>query len=223
MTQETIETEPKRNPVDDLAGLWPEVSWPFANVLCEGPSILAFDPADLLKGPIIAVNRAIALRTAQAHFWATTDDPRHLWAWSEPYRPRGLRYFTTDQNLGVWQELLQEDITRVYSTEMTEMGLDDDIGRPMTLPTLMPLLAWLLRLGIKRVRLFGVDMLGVGASIDGPGYEPWEEKPDRKWDSRWLVERVLLSHVIRAYRAKGARCERWEPARRSRSLRALSA
>lgn len=209
------------NPVDDLAALWPEVTWPYVNVLCEGPSIKQFSRSDLLKGPVVAVNRTICLQNAQAHLWATTDDPRHLWTWSEPHRREGLRYFTTDTNLLMWQQILGEDIKKVYSTPMTDMGQDDADGKIMTLPTLIPLLCWLLRVGSKRVRLFGCDMFGFGGSVEGPGHEEWSEKSDRHWDSRWLIERVLLAHVSRLYRANGARVERWNPLRSSPSRTSL--
>ena len=205
------------SPVNDIAACWPEVSWPYVNVLCEGPSIKDFDRADLLKGPIVAVNRAIALQAAPAHFWATTDDPRHLWAWSEPYRAKGLRYFTTDTNLLWWQDILGETgLSKVYSVEMTDMKQNDENDRITTLPTIMPLLCWLLRLKVQRVRIFGCDMSGIGGSVDGPGYVEWLDKPERSWDSRWHVERVLLAHVTRLYRTTGARVERWAPLRRSR-------
>ena len=181
------------------------------NVLCEGPSILGFAPEDLLIGPTIAINRAIALRTAPVDFWATTDNPHHLWEWSLPHRPERLRYFTTDQNLAVWHKLLGADgIRRVYTAEMTDMGLESDTGLPMTLPTLMPVCAWLLRLGCKRVRLFGCDMRGSGSPMSGD----WAASEDRNWGSRWRAERVLLSHVFHLYRAHGARIERWAPRRK---------
>lgn len=193
---------------------WPETPWDAANVLCEGPSILDLDPTELLLGPIIAVNHALAVE-APVDFWATSDSPRTLWAWSERHRRSGLRYFTTDQNVGAWQELLGDEVTSVYSGDPTQMGLDEKTQAPVILPTLFPVLAWLLRLGVKDVRLFGVDMSGTASPIHSS--EAWSPVSDEGHRWRWRVERVLLAHFTRLYRAKGARIERWNP--RSRPSR----
>lgn len=201
--------------VQDVSYLWPEVRWPVANVICEGPSIEDFDPSALLLGPTVAVNRAIAIEAARPDFWATSDDPRALWGWSEPYRKPGLRYFSTDQNAHIWVEMLP-DFNLFYSVHMTPMGRDDN-GMLVILPTILPVLAWLMRLGVKRVRVFGADMRGMGTPLIGD----WKHDPDRDWKSRWAVERVLFAHMARTARERGARIERWRPARTSPSATAL--
>lgn len=194
----------RRRSLKDICALWPEIRWPVANVLCEGPSFRTLDHQALLLGPTIAVNRAIATHVP-VDFWATSDDPRNLWAWAEPYRHPALRYFSTDQNAHIWVDLLPGlELQKLYSTHHTEMGRDEQ-GLAVILPTVMPTLAWLLRLGVKRVRLFGADMVGMGSPISGD----WKRDPDRSWESRWKIERVLLSHVARIYRGRGARIERW--------------
>lgn len=152
------------------------------------------------------MNHALSIKAAEADFWATTDNPMNLWEWSEPYRTDGLRFFTTDQNLGVWSELLgKRGIRRVYSSHLTQMGLETPDGMPIILPTLITLLGWLCRQKVKHVRIFGCDMRGQGSPLTGP----WRRKADPNWESRWKVERILLAYTMRAYRLTGARIERW--------------
>ena len=205
----------KSTPVSDtLKGIWtdwPETRWDMANVLLEGPSIRGFNPTELLIGPVIAVNHALSL-PAPVDFWATTDNPARLWAWSEPHRRENLRYFTTDQNVGVFSELLPEHYTDVYSQPFTEMWKDD--GKPIILPTIIPVLSWLLLVGVKYVRLFGCDMWGSNSPLHSS--EPWSEE-DPNHSARWKVERTLLSHAMREYRLRGARIERWPKEARCRN------
>lgn len=180
--------------------------WPVANVLCEGPSIQEIDPEALLLGPTVAVNHALSVPGVKVDFWATSDDPRNLWSWSEKHRKPGLRYFSTDQNAGVWMLLLGKEIERLYSVVMTQIERDQN-GIMVILPTIVPVLAWLLRLGVKRIRVFGADMAGMGS----PLVSEWKHDPDWKWRSRWDVERVLFAHIARTARERGARIERWHP------------
>lgn len=198
--------EPERHPLEDIKALWPELRWPVVNVLVEGPSIRNFSKDDLLYGPVIAVNHALAVPELEADFWATTDIPHNLWEWSKRYRTKKLRYFTTDQNVGVFGELLgPRQIRKVYTSHLTQMGIETDDGKPIILPTLITLLGWLWRLDVKRVRLFGCDMKGQGSPLSGD----WSEKTTQLWDYRWRVERVLLAYTMRAYHDSGARIDRW--------------
>jgi hypothetical protein len=190
---------------------WPEESWPVANVLCEGPSILALNPTELLLGPVIAINHALATPTP-VDFWATSDNPQNLWAWSEPHRRRGLRYFTTDQALSVYDELLGDEIRRVYSTHMTVMDEGGEGSRGITiLPTIVTVLAWLDGLGVQEVRLFGCDMTGRHSPLHSSQAFALEADDAHAW--RWRIERALLAHAIRRDRQRGARIERWKPSR----------
>lgn len=178
--------------------------WPYANVLCEGPSIRDFDPEHLLKGPTIAVNRAIALsERTRVDFWALSDRPALLWEWSEPYRSKELRYFSTDQNIVAFDPLLgKKGIGKVYAAPYTPMGKNKN--GLVILPTVIPLFGWLSRQGVRRVRVFGADMTGHGTPI----LEDYVSDSKRS-HGRWIVERVLFSQAIRAYRSKGALLERW--------------
>lgn len=193
---------------------WPEEPQKAVNVLCEGPSVLEIRKADLLPGPIVAVNHALSLdglQGLQVDLWATSDHPETLRQWSLPFRRPGLRYWTTDPNLHLWA--IQEEIVSqglLYSVDETVMEHLES-GQMTVLPTLFPLLAWLQRVGTERIRLFGVDMEGSGSPI---GHEPWVSEAECStwntvWGWRWGVERTLLAHSIRALRARGVVCERW--------------
>jgi len=191
---------------------WPERPEPVATVICEGPSahggrqhLLAH-----LAGPVVAVNRAIAYSTTTPiDFWATTDDPRMLWDDYSPLLHEGTRIFSTVNNLLIWKDL-GVDIGRVYhwpATYMTEFATEEESG-PL-IPTLFPVLAWLLRQGTKEVRLLGADMIGSGTP--GIDYEP---VADEGHEMRWAVERAMLAACMRKYRLTGARIRRWNRSKR---------
>jgi len=194
----------QEDPIRHIAALWPEMPWPYANVLCEGPSIASLDPGHLLKGPVLAVNRAIKLaETLRVDFWAISDRPTLLWEWAEPYRKEGLRYFSTDQNILPFVPLIGEKrLEKVYTTAPT--AIQATKKGYVILPTIVPLLGWLLRQGVRRVRVFGADMTGYGTPILNDYV-----KESEKARGRWIVERVLFSEAIRAYRERGATLERW--------------
>lgn len=197
-----MQPSPVEPPIKPLWPSWPEKPWPEANLLLEGPSILWMQERHLLFGPTVAVNHAIS-RRVPIDFWATSDHPDKLWEWSKPHRHEDLRYFTTgDKYLLKLLDLVGTE--RVYAREATVIGKDHDRNANILIPTIIPTLAWLLACGVKRVRLFGCDMQGT--------HSPLHMSLDfREGDSggRWVVERVLLSHAIRQYRAAGARIERW--------------
>lgn len=173
------------------------------NLLLEGPSILWAQERDLLFGPVVAVNHAICL-DVPIDFWATSDNPNKLWEWSEPYRTPDLRFFTAgDKNLLLMLDLV-EDSQRVYGRGETVIGTDHEKRGNIILPTVIPVLAWLLACGAHRVRLFGCDMRGTHSPLH-MSLEFTEDDPH----SRWIVERSLLAHAYRQYRAQGARIERW--------------
>lgn len=189
---------------------WPGQPENFANVLCEGPSILALRPADLLPGPVVAVNHTLALdglRGLQVDLWATSDHPEKLREWSLRFRRPGLRYWTTDPNVAFWSnqgEIVSQGL--LYSVDETVMA--EDGGHLTVLPTIIPLLGWLARVGCRHIRILGSDMRGAGSPI---GHEPWEEESTSAWKWRWGVERVLLAHAFRRLRSEGVRVERWRP------------
>lgn len=202
---------PTMQALEDIVALWPEMPWRYANVVAEGPSIAKFDPERLLLGPVVAVNRALGIKAVRADMWATTDNPANLWDWSEPHRNERLRYFTTDQNLGAWSSLLGEsNLRKIYSTDMTHMGMDTPEGLPIILPTVITLLGWLVNMGVKRIRVFGCDMVGRGSPMGSDG---WDDEQDPHWSSRWAVERILFAHTIREANEHGARIERWPKSR----------
>jgi hypothetical protein len=203
--REAIATSPTLKP---LWRDWPEDPWPAANVLCEGPSILALEPTALLLGPVIAINHALATPTP-VDFWATSDNPQNLWEWSRPHRRAALRYFTTDQAVSVYSDLLGDEIDRVYSTHMTVMHSGGEERGITILPTIIPVLGWLNGLGVMDVRLFGCDMKGKHSPLHSS--EEWVPEADDAHAWRWKIERALLAHAIRLFRERGARIERWKP------------
>lgn len=192
------------DPAAHIAALWPEIPWGSVNVLCEGPSIERLEKHHLLKGPCIAVNRALKLaETHRVDFWATSDAPALLWEWSTPYRQPGLRYFTTDHNIVLLEGLLgRRGLGKVYTAPHVEMG-ENDKGL-VILPTIIPVLGWLRRQGVRKVRVFGADMTGHGTPLEG-NYEV----SSKRSHGRWKVERVLFSSAVRAFRSEGGRVERW--------------
>jgi hypothetical protein len=161
---------------------------------------------------VVAVNRAIQFADViPFDCWATLDDPRHLWSWAQPHLHPRAKLFSSDgaPNILFWRDLLgDEQIQRLYTATPTYMDeLKDSEGYPPMLPTLFHVLAWLLRLGVKRVRLVGCDMRGTGSPIAAE----WREAEVDGWDYRWEIERELLRLSERKYRAAGARIERWNP------------
>lgn len=160
----------------------------------------------------MAINRAIQFSdTVPIDFWATTDDPRNLWVdYQECLHPT-TRLFSTRNNLLAWSSLLP-DIQRLYHWEPTPMdafALGDE-DAPL-IPTLFPVLAWILRQGTKEVVLIGADMIGSGTP--GIDFRPVAEDG---YDVRWLVERRMLALSILQYRNKGSRIVRWSKSKPSR-------
>jgi hypothetical protein len=75
------------------------------------------------------------------------------------------------------------------------------------MPTLFHALVWLIQVGVKHVRLIGCDMTGT----DSPLMATWSTETNEDFRYRWALERIMLAHTIRQYRARGARLERWRP------------
>ena len=155
----------------------------------------------------MAVNRAIAYGAEiPIDIWATTDDPRVLWEAAQPHLRPDVGFFTTVNNLLVWRDL-GVDVGRLYhwrSTYMDDLRLEGEDTGPL-IPTIFPVLAWLLHMGTKEVRLLGADMLGSGTP--GIDYEP---VADEGHQMRWEVERTMLAASMRQYRLRGARIRRWQ-------------
>lgn len=195
---------------------WPEMPFSCATVVCEGPSAFNARPEDILAeclpGPILAVNRAIAFSDdIPFDFWATFDDPQNLWGWAQPHLHPEAKLFTADGKVVLWGHL-PVDLTRLYAWHQTIMeakGMEDQNGLCPLVPTLFPLLAWILSLGVQEVKLIGVDMSGSGT----PFLDDWQDVADEGYQLRWEVERQFLAHSARFYRAKGARLTRWDPSK----------
>lgn len=202
------------------SSVWPERRLERVTVVCEGPSALRASPADLhaaaLDGPIVAVNRAIAFSDVlPIDVWATTDDPRNLWEWAQPHLHDETKLLSVEDKVIVWQKLLP-DFSRLYAWHPSSMdaeGLQDEHGLHPLVPSLFPVLAWLLHVGARDVRLLGVDMVGSGT----PFLDDYSDDADEGYQIRWAVEREMLAHTARHYRARGARITRWDRSKRSPS------
>jgi len=199
---------------------WPELKFPDANVLCEGPSIEKVRAKDLLYGPTIAVNHALALSgRLPIDCWATIDHPMNLWEWGKDYLRDEVKLFTTENNLLLWEKAIGEDEVnkRIYALKPTYMesvngspALLGANGKPALIPTLIHVLGWLSHMGTKRVRIFGSDMYGSGSNLS---FLPFSESEDIGWKCRWAVERRLLALSMKQYRNRGQRLERWAQSR----------
>jgi len=197
---------------------WPEEPQPLVNVLCEGPSIEDVRWTDLLPGPTVAVNHAVALsQTLPVDLWATIDHPEILWSWAARHLHEKARLFTTTNNLMFWQDILGDGIAeRLYAWEPTFMvsvngspEVKGENGVPAVLPTLIHVLAWLSSLaGTKHVRVFGADMRGSWSNLSAV---PFSASEEGGWDIRWAVERKLFALSTQKYRSRGQRLERWDP------------
>lgn len=204
---------------------WPEKGEEKVNVLCEGPSIQRLEREDLLPGPVVAINHAISLSSKlPIDCWATVDDPKKLWRWSKRYRPRELKLFTTENNLGFWAKLLGEGgfNKKMYAWVPTYMEhLATPTEKAPVIPTVITVLSWLASLkDTKHVRLYGCDMRGSESPLSPGGFS---EEEDIGWQYRWAIERHFISLMTKKYRASGKRLERWvKAARSSKSLWSLS-
>jgi hypothetical protein len=196
---------------------WPETRHPRATVVCEGPSACLASSEALraspLDGPVVAVNRAIAFSDRiPFDAWATLDDPRHLWGWAQPHLHQRTKLFSSDgaPNILFWRDILGDaNIGRLYTrqpTYMDELADYTEGGQAPMVPTLFHVLAWLLQVGVRHVRLVGCDMDGSGS----PLAPTWDRKNDEGHVYRWQVEREFLRLSEKHYRARGARIERWE-------------
>jgi hypothetical protein len=187
------------------------------NVLCAGPSSPHVTEADLLDGPLIAINRAI--RTDLPGWcWAAVDDPSSLYPWwPEAFERRDLWYFTIDAWL--WKlERLGFDLTRCFSMEPQFLAfpdatgemvvLEDRRGRRGTLPTVCQILAWLtVRLRAREIRVLGCDMTGAG-SVWAEHTHPFKNVERDPMD-RWSMERFILAHCLRHARRLGTKIYRY--------------
>jgi len=196
---------------------FPETKYREATIVCEGPGACFASPRELavacLTGPIIAVNRAIALGDRiPIDVWATLDDPTALWEeWHEHVHPDAKLFSGNDfPNIWRWRMILGEDgAGRLYTrtpTYMEELKEFSEDGAAPMMPTLFHALAWCLQVGVRHVRLLGCDMRGSGS----PLAESWAPEEDETFKVRWEIERKMLALSTKEFRKRGARLERWD-------------
>lgn len=219
-----------QEPLQPHCADFPEQVYREATVVCEGPSACLAPTQALqaapLRGPIVAVNRGIAFSDRlPIDVWATLDDPRLLWRWAQPLLPNRVKFFSSDgaPNILFWRDLLGEyGLGRLYTrqpTYMDELAGYTASGQAPMVPTIFHVLAWLLQVGVKRVRLIGCDMEGTGSPLYLSAFGSDSEENRMGWDStadeghvyRWQVEREFMRLSENHYRKRGARIERWQP------------
>ncbi len=197
---------------------FPEKVYRQATIVCEGPGACEASPLELaqalLDGPVIAVNRAIALSDRiPIDFWAMMDEPKMLWDWGIEQAHASVKFLSGDDypNIWLWRELLGEDCggrlyvrSPTYMEALAEVSVD---GAAPMMPTLFHVFAWLLQVGVKDVRLIGCDMRGQGSPLS-PEWSPIE---DEAHQLRWGIERFMVARSIKEYRKRGARLKRWHP------------
>lgn len=180
------------------------------NVLCPGPSAPSIRQQDLLDGPTVAINAAIAT-DLPVWCWAMTDNPYNLYeSFPQAYQRRDLWFFTLDCWLWHWERLGVE-VTRLFSVEAIQIMLPDANGemRPVLsrrghrggMPTIIKVLGWLVScLGAREIKILGADMHGKGSPWTP--YCRWQPSPQEDSD-RWELERFLVSRAIRKAREFG--------------------
>lgn len=184
-----------------------QTSWPrswarIVTVLADGPSVAAAPHrlSQAVLGPVIAINRALRFSSyVGIDYWAGLDDPKNIWDTVQEHRPETLRYLTCHSNLVALQGL-GVPLRRIYALQATSMPgwQTSEDAAPPYVPTIVHVLAWCLKHGVKEVRLIGADMTG-----------PSPEISEQASALRWAVERTMLAQAMRLYRAKGARIRRW--------------
>lgn len=109
-------------------------------MLCEGPSLLGARQSDLLPGPVIAINHALAVSyRLPVDFWASVDSPKNLWEWAQPHLHPETKLFSTVNNVLIWHEVLQDSIVpRLYAPDDERLReLFGDDGSDTTLAEVM--------------------------------------------------------------------------------------
>ena len=197
-----------------------------ANVLADGPSIDHLKESDFLDGPVIAINLSIRLRAQgiPIDYWAMVDHPGLLWDWSEPYRllTPDLIYIVIENHIKPMVDLIglneageplkpivMQDSPFLDVVLPGEGRLEVVDGKRVLCNSLIWALHWLLTERCEHVRIFGCDMKGTGSAGHSVPHWVWIEKEDKAHKARWMAERWGMSAVMRQFRRRGWRVERF--------------
>lgn len=184
---------------------------PLWNIISEGPSAAYVTKADLLDGPVVAINMAIRkAEEFRVHVWAVEDDPRVIWKHAKPYHPELMMVWGAVNHAQTW--LRKYPASKLYLTEPSLLMDPVDNVAPV-LSTIFPTLVKAQAHGARCIRVFGADMRGSGSPFTKwrPGLlGAWTEEESEQYAARWRVERRMFAHAIRRAKEEGVRIERWK-------------
>jgi len=188
-------------------------SW---NILCEGPSIYKATPADLLPGPLVAINDAVRLRhLGIPKLWAVidpVDDKRKsaVWLRNRDHLPLPLTVWTPERRKRHWdmiqlpKGLTVETHPRIIpKPAQKERDPWDEQAEQLTV---FMTIRECVTHGGKHIRIFGCDMQGKGNCVIG--FNPTETQTEI---DRWSNERRKMTKMVARGADKGIKIERWQP------------
>lgn len=202
----TLPTSEKKQPSTELRSVMSYRQW---TMISAGPSMVKVTASDILKGPVVAINRAISIRHRV---------PVNIWAvWDHPDRLFGLGYDKyIYPPLQVWlgpnrfQECYLSALGRVEEPEW-EGVFDPEIGfrclpfgfrenldgKDKTVFTLIYAIEKAVSMGARKIKVLGADMIGSWA----PGKS--EEECVKDYGERWSWERWQFSEMVKAAETAG--------------------
>lgn len=159
------------------------------NILGRAPSLQSVTPADLLDGPVSAINGAVFHRAIPADYWVGCDAPH--WCKEDP--PGTPVVVTLGSNREHWERRFP------HLKRMTYDGDSLRTGRAIPWATGVDWQHWSILLalhhagtqGAKRIRFGGVSM-------KGDAYAYSEKRVDNKVgpEKRWMRERRELAQAM---------------------------
>lgn len=166
------------------------------NILGRAPSLQSVTPADLLDGPVSAINGAVMHEPTPADYWVSGDAPHYM----EGRQPVGNPVVVTRwPNADQWRRAYPGLELRTYkpppSTHMTDcLPWKSRIVNWCHWSIILALYhAW--QSGARRIRFGGVSMAGDGYAYSGAKVEN-RYGVDHRWaeERRWLAQAMTEMH-----------------------------
>ena len=188
-------------------------------IISAGPSMMKVTASDLLKGPVIAINRALSIRNrVPIDIWAVWDHPERLYALG--YDKYVYPPLTIWMGPNRFQELYLANMGKVEEPAW-ETNLHPRIGiRPMPFgwrksvdekgKARVKVVFSLIFAIEKAVSLGGQKIRILGADMEGSWRDPLTEEEciaAEKWD-RWKWERAQFGAIIEEAKRIGVDIER---------------
>lgn len=184
-------------------------SWTFA---CPGKSLEEWNdngrPGMHDDGPLVAVNAAIGL-CPDADVWLLTKDPTLMQSALDDFgmtvdeiMQSGKTVWT---NKGQWKHHFERPKRGGDGVRMYYPNRKDPLERDMlgfktrnTWSQTVPLggVAIAIKMGAKRIRIFGADMRGEGYAGIPMGPNSWRDEEHREQGNRWVRDRRVMSNAI---------------------------